>query len=354
MAQSRTGTATRIVGFGLRIHAGGGKSFFLNYRIDGRERRYTIGAFPALVRRRRARAGEGTADPDRPGPRSGRAEARTPGGPDRSRPDSTVTSRSTCRRSPPVTPRRATRRKMLDQIGEQLGKHTKVGCACSDVGDMHGKITEKRGTRAGAGQPHHRVCSKFCSVVAGPRGGEDRRGETPCMGNHARALSGTGRRGGNGSSAKPSSKACERLAEFPGVAADCVRLIMLTGCRPCEAIARVGGIRRRSRPRISQVRTPSRGKYIIRRSARRIELIGRLRKKRKGKVVFPGDVPGEPFAALWHVWHFVGKRAELGADARLYDLRHTFAQSAPAAGLGCRSSAGCSGIDAARRNAMRT
>jgi len=33
-------------GLGVRICAGGAKSFFLNYRIDGRQRRYTIGAFP--------------------------------------------------------------------------------------------------------------------------------------------------------------------------------------------------------------------------------------------------------------------------------------------------------------------
>src|SRR5437764_682237 len=42
-----------IRGFGLRIfaatprHPEGARSFFLNYRHDGTERRYTIGAFPA-------------------------------------------------------------------------------------------------------------------------------------------------------------------------------------------------------------------------------------------------------------------------------------------------------------------
>jgi integrase len=33
-------------GFGVRVTAGGAKAFVLNYRIGGRERRYTIGAFP--------------------------------------------------------------------------------------------------------------------------------------------------------------------------------------------------------------------------------------------------------------------------------------------------------------------
>ena len=36
----------KVTGFGVRVYAGGSKSFFLNYRVDGRERRYTIGAFP--------------------------------------------------------------------------------------------------------------------------------------------------------------------------------------------------------------------------------------------------------------------------------------------------------------------
>src|SRR5919106_691291 len=35
-----------IKGFGCRVTATGAKSFILNYRAGGRERRYTIGSFP--------------------------------------------------------------------------------------------------------------------------------------------------------------------------------------------------------------------------------------------------------------------------------------------------------------------
>jgi Arm DNA-binding domain len=35
-----------IPGLGLRIHSGGSKSFFINYRRDGRQMRYTIGPYP--------------------------------------------------------------------------------------------------------------------------------------------------------------------------------------------------------------------------------------------------------------------------------------------------------------------
>src|SRR5262245_45086654 len=51
-AGSTTIWDNEITGFGIRIfapterHREGARSFFLNYRVNGRERRYTIGAFP--------------------------------------------------------------------------------------------------------------------------------------------------------------------------------------------------------------------------------------------------------------------------------------------------------------------
>src|SRR5215472_15012726 len=36
----------KVPGFGARVHAGGTKSFFLNYRLNGRQGRKTIGNWP--------------------------------------------------------------------------------------------------------------------------------------------------------------------------------------------------------------------------------------------------------------------------------------------------------------------
>src|SRR5262249_59435551 len=36
----------KATGFGVRSYPGGGKSFFIDYRLQGRHRRYTIGPFP--------------------------------------------------------------------------------------------------------------------------------------------------------------------------------------------------------------------------------------------------------------------------------------------------------------------
>ena len=44
-------------------------------------------------------------------------------------------------------------------------------------------------------------------------------------------------------------------------------------------------------------------------------------------------MPGEPIAALWHVWHFVRDRAGLGKDAHIYTLRHSFASIGAGGGL---------------------
>src|SRR5271169_3740105 len=36
----------KATGFGVRSYPGGGKSFFIDYRLNGRQRRITIGPFP--------------------------------------------------------------------------------------------------------------------------------------------------------------------------------------------------------------------------------------------------------------------------------------------------------------------
>ena len=57
---------TEVRGFGARITAAGSRSFVLNYRINGRERRHTIGQFPVWsVRTAREEAAKLKRDIDR-------------------------------------------------------------------------------------------------------------------------------------------------------------------------------------------------------------------------------------------------------------------------------------------------
>jgi integrase len=68
-----------VRGFGARITAGGSRSFILNYRINGRERRHTIGQFPTWsVRSAREEAAKLKRDIDRGhDPLAEREKART-------------------------------------------------------------------------------------------------------------------------------------------------------------------------------------------------------------------------------------------------------------------------------------
>jgi integrase len=127
----------------------------------------------------------------------------------------------------------------------------------------------------------------------------------------------------------------DALGQYSGGAADCVRLIMLTGCRPIETMKaqweeldREPGYWIKPSANVKQRKT-----HKLPLSPGAIELVDRMRKKRKGKWVFPGDKPGAHLTVLWRVWDFVRKRTGLGEDARLYDLRHTFASVGAGGGL---------------------
>jgi integrase len=128
----------------------------------------------------------------------------------------------------------------------------------------------------------------------------------------------------------------DALASYPGVAADCVRLIMFTGCRPNEALQATWDEFDKE-PGIwikPSAHTKQRNVHRLPLNPPATELVNRKRENRgKSKWVFPGDKPREHLAALWHVWHFVREQTGLGKDARIYDLRHTFASVGAGGGL---------------------
>ena len=110
---------------------------------------------------------------------------------------------------------------------------------------------------------------------------------------------------------------------------------MLTGCRPIEAMKaqweefdKEPGYWIKPSAHVKQRKV-----HKLPLSPAAIELVDRLRKRRKGKWVFPGDKPGAHLAVLWRVWEFVRKETGLGKDARIYDLRHTYACVGAGGGL---------------------
>src|SRR5262249_40273432 len=131
----------------------------------------------------------------------------------------------------------------------------------------------------------------------------------------------------------------DALNLYPGrVSADCLRLVMLTGCRPCEAkqarwseFAKVGHWSQpSSHPKQKKVHGAPRSKHAR-------QLVERLRSERANDspdaFVFPGKSAGTHIdMGLNHAWYFVRREAGLSDECRIYDLRHSFASIASSNG----------------------
>jgi integrase len=335
----------RIPGLCLRAYPGGAKSFLLNYRVNGRERRITIGAFPTWsVEAARARAKELRREID---------AGRDPAGEKRERreaptvqnlldryvaehlPTKGAKGRKVEYLKKAVQYRENDERRMLDEIGRRLGRHGKVAdIHGGDIREMHRGITATRGpVRANRILA---VASKAFSLALVPLSGENKPWRDQAQGNPCRGIARNHEESrGRLFSQVELAAISDALADYPGVSADCVRLIMLTGCRPSEAMhARWEEFDREPgywvRP---SAHTKQRREHRVPLAPPAMQLIERLGKKRTSEFVFPGQVPGEPLRALWHVWHYVRDHAKLDAHARLYDLRHSYASYAAGGGL---------------------
>lgn len=325
-------------GFGVRVNPGGSKSFFLNYRVEGRERRIVIGPFPRWsVAAARDRAKELRRQIDRgDDPASDRRDRR----------DAATVQDLVDRYIADHLPRKKMKggrlkdhKKMLTEIGKYLGVHTKV--ADVNFGDcqaMHQKIGEligRHGPRRARANRILTVASKLFSMSLIPKAGEISAWRDAVKGNPCKGIERFPEQGRERFfSPDEFDKINDALDQYPGVAADCVRLIMQTGCRPAEALqAKFSEFDKEPgfwiKP-ASQTKQAREHKLPLNPQA--IELIERRRKKRRSEWVFPGDKKGGHLAALHHVWSFVREKTGIG-EARIYDLRHSFASAGAADGL---------------------
>ena len=325
----------KATGFGIRSYPGGGKSFFIDYRLNGRQRRYTIGPFPrwsAEAAREEAKRLRKNIDRgvDVAGDRRERRTAPTV---------QDLIDRYVEDHLPTKTlaaPRLRDEKTMLGEIGAKLGKHTKVAeIHGGDIQDMHRRITESgRPVRANRVLA---IASKMFSLSLMPKAGETLAWRNATAGNPCKGVK------QNREEAKERffsqselTAISDALAKYQGVAADCVRLIMLTGCRPIEAM-KAGWEEFDKEPGYwvkPSAHTKQRKVHKLPLSPPAIELIERLRsERRKGKWVFAGDKPGTHLTVLARCWRFIRKETGLGSDARLYDLRHTFASVGAGGGL---------------------
>jgi integrase len=331
----------RVRGFGLRVNAGGSKSFFLNYRFDGHERRHTIGPFPRWsVTAARERAKELRIQIDKgldpAGDKRARREAPT---------IRDLIDRYLEDHLPKKTGASIKRvndvKQMLADIGRLLGLTTKVADVHhGDIEQMHRKMSERIGAR-GTPTPVRAnrtlsICSKMFTMALKPRAGETFAWRSAALGNPCKGIERNHEDGRERFFSQAELAAIsDALNDYSGNSPDAVRLIMLTGCRPSEA-TKAQWSEFDAEPGYwvkPSSHTKQRKVHRLPLSPPTLELIERLRVKRGASPwLFPGR-GDEPLTTLEFVWRHVRQRTGLGADARLYDLRHSFASIGAGGGL---------------------
>ena len=333
---------SELTGFALRVFApsktdpAGARTFLLSYWINGSERRFRIGSWPdwsvtaardeAKDLRRRIDRGED--------PASDRREQREA--------PTMVDLAERYKRE--YLPRKSKQSQhddgvMLGHILKHIGVDRKVADVhYGDIVALHQAITD-------TGHPvlanRTVACaSRMFSLSLLPMAGEDKPWRDQAQGNPCKGVE------------RNPEQAKERFlssAEIAGVVegldicghtstADCLRLVLLTGCRPGEAMLATWA-QLDVQPGFwikPSSHTKQRKEHRLPLSAPALQLIADIRTRRgdtnPDDYVFPGRRPGQPLQQLRTCWDAVCAHARL-TDVRVYDLRHTFAATGAGGGL---------------------
>jgi integrase len=333
---------TEITGFALRVfaptkvHPEGARTFLLSYWLNGTERRYRIGSWPdwsVVASRAEAKAVRQRID-----------RGEDPASERRERREAPTMLDLADRYKAEHLPRKSKQSQhddgvMIGHILRQLGADRKV----ADV--HHGDIVALHRAITDTGHPvlANRIvscASRMFSLTLKPMAGEDRPWRDQAQGNPCKGIE------------RNPEQAKERFlspAEIAAViegldaygrtsAADCIRLILLTGCRPGEAMLATWE-QFDSQPGYwikPAATTKQRREHRLPLSAPALQLLADIRATRGdvdlGEFVFPGQRSGQPLQQLRTCWDEVCKHAGLTAT-RIYDLRHTFAATGAGGGL---------------------
>ena len=313
---------TDIKGFGVRVTAASAKAFILNYRAGGRERRYTIGAYPdwsvaaareeAKELKRRINRGE-----DPMGERHSARAAPTV----KDLAERYITDHLPKKRPSSQTDDKA----MIDQIIlPRLGKFKVADLRHADIDRLHREVTKRAPYRANRTAA---LLSKMFSLAIK----WEMRPDNPAKGierNHeekrTRYLLGD-----------ELARLTAALAEHPEqTSANAVRLLLLTGARRGEVLSATwdqfdleAGVWIKP-----SAHTKQKTEHRVPLSAPAMQLLSDMKEKAETDYVFPGKNPDVPLTDIKHFWAAICRKAEI-KDCRIHDLRHTYASILASAGL---------------------
>jgi integrase len=329
---------SEVKGFGLRVyapalrHPEGARAFFINYRALGTERRLTIGEYPtwsAMAARAEAKALRKRIDSGEDPARERREAREAPTVKD-------LAERYRAEHLPRKAPssRKADWAMIEREILPILGERKVADVHHGDMVALHRGITARRPAGVRANRVLS-VASKMFALSLKPMAGENAPWRDAAQGNPCRGIERNQEQGRERFfSTAEISAISDALAEHDTPAADCLRLVMMTGCRPGEAMRATWA--EFDEPgfwdKPSQ-HTKQRKRHRAPLSPPATELIAKLRSKRDGsEFVFPGRLKGQPLRELRGCWEAVTARAGL-EGARIYDLRHSFASVGAGGGL---------------------